>query len=253
MNGSKYKMKPRYGAFELKAKYRRNMLLGTMLSAMLAIATTACAFLFTQSDMVRIEINPKDNPDGGRVQWERPPKTIPPKPDIGEGRKRPITSSKGSNIVPVVEDESFNDDVQVFSMTDQFYTGPVGNDTGSSGSYIDNPYYGNGGGGLPDYPAPDSFVIYEMMPEMIYEHPPDYPRIAQTAGLIGEVWIKALVDIDGSVRDAMIFVSSNSKAGFDEAALKAAYKCKYKPGIQNGRPVPVWVSYKVDFVLEGSW
>ena len=63
---------------------------------------------------------------------------------------------------------------------------------------------------------------------------------------------KALVDIDGSVRDAMIFVSSNSKAGFDDEALRAAYKCKYKPAIHDGRPVPIWVSYKVEFVLEDS-
>lgn len=153
----------------------------------------------------------------------------------------------------VDDDTPIDNDVKVASLFDPYLTGPIGDDTGAIGSYINYPYYGNGGGGGPEYPAPDSFVIYELMPEMIYEHQPDYPRIAQTAGLEGVVWIKALVDIDGSVRDAMIFVSSNAKAGFNEEALKAAYKCKYKPGIQSGRPVPVWVSYKVDFVLEGSW
>ena len=40
------------------------------------------------------------------------------------------------------------------------------------------------------------------------------------------------------------------RARFDDAAIEAAYKCKYKPAIQNGRPVAVWVSYQVEFVLE---
>lgn len=73
MKRSKNLSRPRYGAFELKAKYRRNMLLGTMLSAMLAVATTACAFLFTQSDIVTITPEPRVNPDGGRVRWDNPP------------------------------------------------------------------------------------------------------------------------------------------------------------------------------------
>ncbi len=35
----------------------------------------------------------------------------------------------------------------------------------------------------------------------------------------------------------------------DDAAVASAYKYKYKPAIQNGRPVGLWVSYKVDFKL----
>ncbi len=252
MKRSKDVLRPRYGAFELKAKYRRNMLLGTMLSTFLALATTAFAFLFTQSDYVKVETGPRVNPGDGRTEWEIPPTIIPQGPK-GGGNSRPLLPiDRRGPIVMVEDDEAIDDEIKVSSLFDPYITGLAGDDTSSIGSYIINPYYGNGGGG-PEYPAPDSFVVYELMPEMIYEHQPAYPRIAQTAGLEGVVWIKALVDIDGSVRNAMVYVSSKSKAGFDDAALKAAYKCKYKPGIQNGRPVPVWVSYKVDFVLEGSW
>jgi len=38
--------------------------------------------------------------------------------------------------------------------------------------------------------------------------------------------------------------------GFEEAAVKAAYKCRYRPAIQNGNPIGVWISYTVEFVLE---
>ncbi|MFH2035660.1 MAG: energy transducer TonB [Candidatus Zixiibacteriota bacterium] len=244
--------RPRYGAFELKAKYRRNMLLGTMLSSLLAIATTAGAFLFTQSNP-RPVIDEKDSkPDTFIVILDEKFKVIPEKPK-SVGSKPPKINVDGSIIVPVEEDDPINVDVTVRSLTDAYLSGSPGDGVGEILDYIDNPFYGNGGGGDGEYPHHETFIICEIYPEMIYEHPPEYPRIAQTAGQEGVVWIKALIDIDGSVRDAMVFVSSNENAGFDEAALKAAYKCRYKPGIQNGRPVPVWVSYQVDFVLEGSW
>ncbi|MCP4706250.1 MAG: energy transducer TonB [candidate division Zixibacteria bacterium] len=240
--------RPKYGAFELKVKYRRNMLLGTLFSSLLAIATTAGAFLFTQTDNVIIEIDPRVNPDDGRVYWEEPPIRVPQNPKGGRGFKPPQPDSRGP-IVMVEDDEPIDDNVIAASLFDPYYTGPIGDDTGDIGSYIDIGDYGNGGDG---YPEPTKFVFCEKMAEMIYEFQPEYPRLAQKAGMGGVVWIKALIDVDGSVRDAIILKSSNSNAGFDEAALKAAYKCKYSPGIQNDRSVPVWVSYAVEFVLEGS-
>jgi TonB family protein len=58
-----------------------------------------------------------------------------------------------------------------------------------------------------------------------------------------------LVDKDGNVRDALVLKSSGT-ASLDEAAVEASYDCKFKPGIQNGRPVACWVTYRVEFVLD---
>jgi protein TonB len=100
-----------------------------------------------------------------------------------------------------------------------------------------------------DYlPAPDEFVPVEIYPEMIYEEPLEYPRLAKQAGITGVVWVQALVDKDGNVRDVRVGKSSGT-VSLDEAALKQARGCKYKPGIQNGRPIACWVSYRVDFKL----
>lgn len=251
MNSFENLSRPRYGAFELKAKYRRNMLLGTMFSALLAIATTACAFLFTQSESGSVVIGREWKPDSTRVYWDPPYKVEPVKPSSGGGY-RPHLKADGSVILMVTDDVQIDDDLRVMSMTDEYAFGFHDDTEGIEGG-ADNPGFGYGGDGDNYYPAPDSFVICEVIPEMLYEHQPDYPRLAQTARLEAVVWVKALIDIDGSVRDALIFVSSGSKAGFDEAALKAAYKCIYNPAIQNGRPVPVWVSYSVEFILEGYW
>jgi len=43
---------------------------------------------------------------------------------------------------------------------------------------------------------------------------------------------------------------SGANAGFEEAALKAARKRKYRPALQNGQPVAVWVTYKKIFKLD---
>ena len=98
-------------------------------------------------------------------------------------------------------------------------------------------------------PAPDEFVPVEIYPEMIFQQAPEYPRLAKQAGITGVVWVRALVDKEGNVRNSMVHKSSGT-ASLDEAAVAAAYKNKFKPGIQNGRPVNCWVSYKVVFELD---
>jgi len=104
---------------------------------------------------------------------------------------------------------------------------------------------------LEDYlPPPDEFVPYDELPVALNEVKPEYPPLAKQAGIEGTVWIKALVDKKGNVRDVIIYKASGSSAGFEEVAKEAAYKIKYKPAISNNQPVAVWVVYKVEFKLK---
>ena len=100
-------------------------------------------------------------------------------------------------------------------------------------------------------PAVDEFVAVEIPPEMIHQVAPVYPHWVQEAGMEGRVWVKALVCKDGTVRDAVVAKSSGFPS-LDKAALQAAKYNRFKPGIQNGKPINLWVTYKVDFVLEQS-
>lgn len=99
------------------------------------------------------------------------------------------------------------------------------------------------------FPDPDEFVPMEFYPEMIYWAPLDYPQMAKKDRITGVVWVRALVGKDGNVRDAKVGKSSGA-VSLDEAAIKQAMGCKYKPGIENGRPVASWVIYKVEFNLD---
>jgi protein TonB len=97
---------------------------------------------------------------------------------------------------------------------------------------------------------PDSFVVLEIEPVQIYEELPEYPRLAQEGGFTGWVLIQAFIDKNGDVKKAQAVKTNRPKMGFEEAAIKAAYKCKYRPAIQNGEPIGVWIAYRVKFTLE---
>ncbi len=228
-----------YGAFELKSQYRRNMLTGTLMSAGLVIVMvlsiwlykviTAVETVYMQPTVIRTiaDLGPPPTVSKAKPQVEIA------KPDMA---KPTVGIPK-----PVADDEVINDDIMIASR----------DDLAEIVTDVDEIAFGDGEVivDIEDYmTVANEFVPVEIPAEMIYEHVPEYPRLAKTAGMEAVVWVKALVDKNGNVRDAMILKSSGSKAGFDEAAVKAAFKCRFKPAIQNNRPVAVWVSYQVEFV-----
>ncbi len=99
-------------------------------------------------------------------------------------------------------------------------------------------------------PGPNEFVAVEVLPVMTFRAVPEYPPLAYQAGKAGVVWVQALVDKRGVVRDARVGRSSGTQA-LDEAAVRSAYLCRYTPAFQNGRPVACWVTYKVQFIMGG--
>ncbi len=100
-----------------------------------------------------------------------------------------------------------------------------------------------------DLPDENEFIAVEILPEMIYEETPLYPEEAKEKKLEGTVYIKALIDKSGTVVDAKVSKTCGTEL-LDKAALAAAHKCKYKPAVQKGRPIAVWVTYKVEFKLD---
>ena len=98
-------------------------------------------------------------------------------------------------------------------------------------------------------PGPDDFVPLETLPAAIKMADPEYPVKAKKKGIEGDVWIKALILKDGTVKKALIYKTSGVKL-LDKSALAAAYKSTFKPGIQNTQPVACWIAYKVSFKLD---
>lgn len=92
-------------------------------------------------------------------------------------------------------------------------------------------------------------IVVEELPEIVHHEFPKFPQRAVDLWVSGTVWISALLGTDGKVIEARILKRSGRCVGFEEAALETVYKTEYTPAKRNGKPVPVWVSYRLDFDL----
>ncbi len=76
---------------------------------------------------------------------------------------------------------------------------------------------------------------------------PVYPPEAQRAGVQGAVIIEAVIDTDGTVKQARVL---RSVPGLDESAVNAVRQWEYTPTLLNGAPVPVIMTVTVAFTLK---
>lgn len=106
--------------------------------------------------------------------------------------------------------------------------------------HMDGPYLGAVRQGPPDR---DFMVISRL--------PPRYPYRAQRQGIEGWVRVSFLITEQGEVKDALV-VDADPKDSFDQAALRAVAKWRFKPRIEDGRPVAVRVEQVVSFKLNGG-
>jgi len=240
-----------YGAYELKLRYQRN-LLTAMLSVIIFISLIASVFLIFfnsyETDMERFvrRVPPKPM---------LPPRVIERKaiePNVGGAGHTTTPDIAGLIPTPMPDSEIIDDNAviptqgEIAEYLDNWNPGEsigVGEGEGASGGgiYIDD---------TADYlPGITEFVPVETIPEMVNEVKPEYPRLAEQAGLEGLVLMRVLVGKQGEVLEAVVHRTSEVTS-FDEAAQRAAYKNKFSPAIRNHIPVLCWVSYKVEFTLE---
>lgn len=231
-----------YGAYELKASYQRNLFIGN-LSVFLFFGAL---LLFFWINSIIHPILPKK--DGGWVDTP-PTHTLPPQTSFKVKRTshKPSVTDLRNQIPTPVPDEEIPDEenIPIYSQTElaEYVDNGVPIDERDSGGgyfVFDSTY-------LKD-PSPDSFIIVEKLPEMLTYKKPEFPRFCRKIGLEGTVIMQVLVTIGGTVKNARVAVSSGNKL-FDEAALSVAYDNTFTPAIQNGIPIPLWVSYTVEFKL----
>jgi periplasmic protein TonB len=75
-----------------------------------------------------------------------------------------------------------------------------------------------------------------------------YPSRARRMGIEGKVFVKAIIEKDGSITHAEVIKGIGG--GCDEEALRVIRMLpKYAPGKQRGRPVRVSITYPITFVM----
>jgi protein TonB len=238
-----------YGAYELKATYQRNLLLGLMTVTVFCLMTVAIGWILKASrpPVVYVPpsiVHPPVQTSLDETQFKRPAPVAPVGPRLHE-----IDAlSRIPNPVADEELDPAESNGLIMSKDDKW--GVVEDDGREPGG-------GEGGGsqaaGLYDpdeeFPGINDFRYVEEEAVLIYSVTPEYPRLAKLAGDEGKVVIKALISKTGAVLDAVVYVSSGH-ALLDEAALAVAGEYKYRPAIQNGSPVAVWIAYNVTFALQ---
>jgi len=235
-----------YGAFELKQAYRKNMSIGILAASALHLIIIGAVLLISH-------LTSAPPVAAGRIVLQSTadlgaPPTLSAKdiPVPVQAIQRAQPSVGVPTPVPDEEAPEEDDFVTLDDLAAMAAPAPVVDldDMGDQEIVIEN---------LDELlPAPDEFVAYEEAPEKIEDIRPQYPEMARRAGIEGVVWVNALVDKEGKVRDVQILKDSGANAGFEEAAIEAAKQTVWKPAISNGQPVALWVSYKIVFTLRSG-
>jgi TonB family protein len=77
---------------------------------------------------------------------------------------------------------------------------------------------------------------------------PRFPRFAQGKRAYGPVVLGAVVHKDGTVGEIEVRQGAGGDCGFEESAIEAVRKWRYKPATVDGQPVDVYFTIVVDFV-----
>jgi TonB family protein len=87
-------------------------------------------------------------------------------------------------------------------------------------------------------------------PAHILNPRPDYPITLRQRGIEGTVWLRVRVDRSGLPEQIILFKTSGYRL-FDEAALRAVARWRFRPARSNGQHIASWVEFPVRFILQG--
>ena len=84
-------------------------------------------------------------------------------------------------------------------------------------------------------------------PQVLQHVLPRYTSDAQRAKVQGDAVVEIVVGTSGVVERARLVSSVDSVFGLDSETLKAAKASTFKPGMLNGKAVPVWTTLTMTF------
>ena len=206
-----------------------------LMSMMTALAVTLVLFwlmnLMIRNDEILEKLDSKRSylnfiridPEQNSVQTKhRKIKEPPPPPE-----SPPETPDFKAQIVNITTDLSMNMPTIGVPMND------------GSGPYLGSLQSGQGLAGF------DTDVI------PVVQIPPTYPRRAKQARIEGFVTMEVLIRPDGTVSGAKV-IESDPPRLFDDAAIDAMQRWKFRPKIVDGTPVSQRAKQTIEFVLGGG-
>ena len=239
-----------YGAYQLRKRYNKVLISGTVVATLIATAAVLIPFLATpRSEQIIMG-------GGGFVQvrmenLEPPPEEIyfPPVPPPPEGVKKTETVEY---IPPVVVDSVFTDDKTQIT-NDAALSSQDSEVIEASGTgFGDNLITGGEGSGLEE-----PLFIVEVMPTFKggdeskfaqwVKKRTNYPQAAIDNKIRGTVYLTFIVEKDGSVSNVTVIKGVHPL--LDKEAVKAISESpKWSPGLQRGQPVRVRFQIPLSFM-----
>ena len=87
-----------------------------------------------------------------------------------------------------------------------------------------------------------------MSPQIIRQVDPEYTPEATRRGIQGEVWIEAVVDVDGRVVEPRL-LRGLADEELNQRAMAAIQEWVFRPGMKDGEPIPVIAVFTVTYRL----
>ena len=88
------------------------------------------------------------------------------------------------------------------------------------------------------------------VPQVTKQVKADYTSEARANRIEGTVTLDVVIKADGVVRDVTVAGSLDSIYGLDRNAVAAMKQWEFKPGMKDGKAVPVRVSVEMNFSLK---
>ena len=88
------------------------------------------------------------------------------------------------------------------------------------------------------------------LPSVVSEVKPKYTPEAMQQKIQGSVFMQVVVLESGDVGDVVVTTSLDARYGLDEEAITAVKQWKFKPGMREGKAVPVQVTIQMTFTLK---
>ena len=87
-------------------------------------------------------------------------------------------------------------------------------------------------------------------PEVRREHEAEYPSLARRRGVEADVIASVLVNADGTVSDIRVISCSAEGYGFEDAAVEALRRFRFRPATRGGEGVSTRIRYTYRFRLD---
>jgi protein TonB len=224
-----------YGAPELLASARTRMVRALALSSLLGVLLFAVAWSLIAwlggpalpgqraDNLTRVLL---ETPPPPALEVAKPPPAVAPAPAL-----------KAAAVpVPVAETQAPPDQT-VMSQEEMRETAPQAASAGAADQPGDGPAN-----------QPGEVALVDRLPEPIRAPQPAYPDLARQAHVEGLVIVHALVGKDGRVKEVQLHPRTHVPM-LDQAALDAARRWSFRPALQSGHPVSVWVAVPFRFRL----